>query len=122
MLDGNISYLFETITTTTTVYLIFNVFSLVKMSSEKLFCWFVTKKKKKKKTLYIKSRTKVVSSNKNIHLSLDVLKEKVGNLPLNMCSVFQSNSYNNIPTCVMNYYMFTSTWHQSKWISRLSMV
>jgi len=56
---------------------------------------------------------KVVSSNKNIHLSLDVLKEEVGNLPLNMCSVFQSNSYNNIPTCVMNYYMFTSTWHQA---------
>jgi hypothetical protein len=30
--------------------------------------------------------TKVISSNKNIHSSLNVSKEKVGDLPLNMCS------------------------------------
>jgi hypothetical protein len=45
MLNGNISYLFGTITTRMIVYLIFNVFFFVKMSSEKLFCCFVTKKK-----------------------------------------------------------------------------
>jgi hypothetical protein len=30
--------------------------------------------------------TKIVSNNKNIHLSSSVAREKVGDLPLNMCS------------------------------------
>jgi hypothetical protein len=51
--------------------------------------------------------TKVVFGNKNIHSSSNVLREKVGDLYLNMCFVFQSSSYNNIPTCVVNYCMFT---------------
>jgi hypothetical protein len=29
----------------------------------------------------------------------------VGDLPLNMCSILQSNSYNNISKCIMGYYM-----------------
>jgi hypothetical protein len=49
----------------------------------------------------------VVFGNKNIHLSLDVAREKVGDLPLNMCSVFQSNSYNNTLKCVVRCYTFT---------------
>jgi hypothetical protein len=38
----------------------------------------------------------VVSSDKDIHLSLGVVKEKMGNFPLNMCSIVQNNSYDNI--------------------------
>jgi len=38
----------------------------------------------------------VVSSDKDIHLSLDAVKEKMGDFPLNMCSIVQNNSYDNI--------------------------
>jgi hypothetical protein len=44
---------------------------------------------------------KVVSSDNDIHLSSNVTKEKVGDLPLNMCSILQNNSYDSIPKCVM---------------------
>jgi hypothetical protein len=44
--------------------------------------------------------TEVVANNKNIHLSSNVVKEKVGDLLLNMCSAFQSNNYDNILKCV----------------------
>ncbi len=54
--------------------------------------------------------TKVIFDNKNIHLLSDVVKEKVGDLRLNMCFVLQSNSYNNISKCVMGYYTFTPIW------------
>jgi hypothetical protein len=47
--------------------------------------------------------------NKNIHSSLGVVREKVGNLPLNMCSTLQNNSCNNIPKCVMGYFTLTPT-------------
>ncbi len=77
MLDGNISYLFETITTTMTVYLIFNVFSLVKMSSEKLFCWFVTKKKKKKNLIYkIKDKNPSIKSTRQMRTLIDTTQRK----------------------------------------------
>ncbi len=49
----------------------------------------------------------VVFGNKNIHLSLDVAREKVGDLFLNMCSTIQNNSYDNIPKCIMGCYTFT---------------
>jgi hypothetical protein len=45
----------------------------------------------------------VVFGDKDIHLLLGVAKEKVGDLPLNMCSTLQNNSCNNIPKCVMGY-------------------
>ncbi len=38
----------------------------------------------------------VVSSDKDIHLSLGVAKEKMGDFPLNMCFIVQNNSYDNI--------------------------
>jgi len=48
----------------------------------------------------------VVFNDKNIHLSLGVAREKVKNLPLNMCSILQINSYDNIPNCIVSYCMF----------------
>jgi hypothetical protein len=32
---------------------------------------------------------KTMSNDKDIHLSSNVMREKVGNLPLNMCSILQ---------------------------------
>jgi hypothetical protein len=49
---------------------------------------------------------KVVFNDKDIHLSLGVTREKVRDLPLNMCSILQINSYDNIPNCIMGYCMF----------------
>jgi hypothetical protein len=43
---------------------------------------------------------------KDIHSLSNVAREKVGNLPLNMCSILQTNSYDNIPKCIMGYYTF----------------
>jgi hypothetical protein len=54
--------------------------------------------------------TETISSNKNIHLLSDVTREKVRDLPLNMCSIFKNNIYNNILKCVMGCYTFTPTW------------
>ncbi len=51
--------------------------------------------------------TKINSSNKNIHSLSSVSKEKVGDLPLNMCSTFQNNSCNNISKCIMGYCTLT---------------
>ncbi len=48
-----------------------------------------------------------ISNNKNIHLSSDVAKEKVGDLLLNTCFTLQNNSCNNIPKCVVGYCMLT---------------
>jgi hypothetical protein len=49
----------------------------------------------------------VVYSDNDIQSTSNVAREKVGDLPLNMCSIFQNNSCNNISKCIMNYYMFT---------------
>jgi len=46
-----------------------------------------------------------IFGDKDIRLSLDVAREKVGNLLLNMCSIFQNNSYNNIPKCIVGCHM-----------------
>jgi hypothetical protein len=35
-----------------------------------------------------------ISTDKDIHLSLNVVRELVGDHPLNMCSTLQNNSYN----------------------------
>jgi hypothetical protein len=51
----------------------------------------------------------VVSSNKNIHSLSDVVREKVGDLLLNMCSILQNNKCNSIPKCVVSCYTFILT-------------
>jgi hypothetical protein len=51
----------------------------------------------------------VVSNGKDIHSLLDVTKEKVGDLPLNMCSILQSNNYDNVLKYIVGYYMLTPT-------------
>jgi hypothetical protein len=48
----------------------------------------------------------VVFGDKDIHSLFDVAREKVGDLLLNMCSILQINNYNNIPKCIVGYYMF----------------
>jgi hypothetical protein len=48
-----------------------------------------------------------IFGDKDIHLSLDMAREKVGDLLLNMCSTFQSNSYDSIPKCIVSFYTFT---------------
>jgi hypothetical protein len=50
---------------------------------------------------------KVVSSDKYIHSSLGVMREKVRNLPLNMYSIFKNNSCDYISKCIMGRYTFT---------------
>jgi hypothetical protein len=40
-------------------------------------------------------------------LLLNVAREKVGDLFMNMCSILQSNSYNNILKCIMGYCLLT---------------
>jgi hypothetical protein len=46
------------------------------------------------------------SNDMDIHLLLSVAREKVGDLPLNICSIIQSNNYDNIPKCIVGYYTF----------------
>jgi hypothetical protein len=45
--------------------------------------------------------SEVIFGGKDIHSSLGVVGEKVEDLPLNMCSILQSNNYNNVPKCVV---------------------
>ncbi len=52
---------------------------------------------------------KVISKDKDIHLLSGVVREKVGDLLLNMCSIPPSNSYKSILKCIMGYYMFIPT-------------
>jgi len=52
---------------------------------------------------------KIVSSNKNIHSLLGAAREKVGDLPLNMCFALQNNSYNNILKCIVSCCTVTPT-------------
>jgi hypothetical protein len=42
-----------------------------------------------------------ISSDRDIHSSPGVIREEVGDLLLNMCSIFQSNNYNNILKCIV---------------------
>jgi hypothetical protein len=46
---------------------------------------------------------KAVFRDKDIHSLLDVAREKVGELLLNMCATFQNNSYNNILKYIVGY-------------------
>jgi len=63
----------------------------------------------------------VISSDKNIHSSLGMAREKVGNIPLNMSSTLQINSHDNIFKCIMGWCIFTPTpRHQSEWIPKSS--
>jgi len=41
-----------------------------------------------------------ISSDNDIHLLSNRVREKVGDLSLNMCSTFQINNYDNIPKCI----------------------
>jgi hypothetical protein len=50
--------------------------------------------------------SKVIFSDKDIHLLLGVARQKVRNFPLNMCSIFQNNNYNSISKCIVSCYMF----------------
>jgi hypothetical protein len=51
----------------------------------------------------------IIFGDKGIHSLLNVAKEKVGDLPLDMCSTLQNNSYDNIPKCIVGYYTLTPT-------------
>jgi hypothetical protein len=48
---------------------------------------------------------KAISGDKDIHSSLGVAREKVGDF-VNMCSILQSNTCDSILKCIMGYYMF----------------
>jgi hypothetical protein len=50
--------------------------------------------------------SKTISGDKDIHSLLGVAREKVGDLPLNMCSTFQSNNYDNISKRILLYAHF----------------
>jgi hypothetical protein len=45
----------------------------------------------------------IIFGDKDIHSLLDVAKEKVGELPLNMCSILQNNSCNSILKYIVGY-------------------
>jgi hypothetical protein len=51
------------------------------------------------------SKSKIVYGDKDIHSSLSVVREKVEDLPLNICSILQNNSCDSISKCIMGYYM-----------------
>jgi hypothetical protein len=51
-----------------------------------------------------------ISGNKNIHSLSSVMKERDGDLLLNMCSTLQSNSCNNILKCVVRLLYVHSHW------------
>ncbi len=53
---------------------------------------------------------KVIFVDKDIHLLLGVVKEKVEDFLLNMCFTFQNNSCDNISEGVVGCYTFIPTW------------
>jgi hypothetical protein len=70
----------------------------------------------------IHQSSKIIFGDKDIHSLLGLVKEKVGDFLLNMCSIFQNNNCNNIPKCVVGCYMFIPEGHQSKWVPESSIV
>jgi hypothetical protein len=56
----------------------------------------------------VHQRSEAVFCDKDNYSLLNVTKEKLGDLPLNMCSTFQNNSYDNISKCIMGYCTLTS--------------
>ncbi len=61
----------------------------------------------------------VHQSSKNIRSSSGLAREKVGDLPLNMYSILQSNNIQSISWVVVCSF---PQGHQSKWVPKLSMV
>jgi hypothetical protein len=57
----------------------------------------------------IHQNPEAIYGDKDIHLLLGVAREKVGDFPPNMCSIFQNNSCDNISKCVMGYCMLIPT-------------
>jgi hypothetical protein len=55
----------------------------------------------------IHQSVQAIFSDKNIHSLLNVAKEKVGNLLLNMCSILQSNNFDSVFKCNVGCYTFT---------------
>jgi len=57
---------------------------------------------------------KAIFGDKNIHSLMGVAKEKVGDLPLNMCAILQSNNCDNISKCIMGYCTFIYKRHPTQ--------
>jgi hypothetical protein len=64
----------------------------------------------------------VHQGSEDIHSSSSVAREKVGDLPLNMCSILQNNSCDNIWSVSWVVVHSLLQGHQSKWVPRLSIV
>ncbi len=57
-----------------------------------------------------------IFGDKNIHSSSSMVREMVGNILLNMSSILQINSYDNILKCIVGWCTFThAPRHQSEW-------
>jgi len=54
----------------------------------------------------IHQNVQVISNDKDIHSSLNVAKEKVRDLLLNMCSILQNNNYDNVLKCIVGCFTF----------------
>ncbi len=64
---------------------------------------------------------KVISTDKNIHSSSGMAKEKVGDILLNMYSTLQINSHDSYLKCIVGWFTFIPTpRHQSEWILKSS--
>jgi hypothetical protein len=57
----------------------------------------------------IRQGPKIMYGDDNIHLSLFMAKEKVGNLSMYMSSTFQCHSYNGISKSIMGCNVLTPT-------------
>ncbi len=65
---------------------------------------------------------KAIFNDNDIHPSSSVEREKVENLPLNMCCTLQNNSYDNILKSIVNYCTLTPTRAPKQWVFKSSMV
>jgi hypothetical protein len=54
---------------------------------------------------YLHQGPEAIFDDKDIHSSLGVARENVGDL-MNMCSIFQNNSYDSIPKGIVGCYIF----------------
>ncbi len=66
--------------------------------------------------------SKIVSSDKDIHLLLGAAREKVGDLPLNMCSIFKAIAVTIFRSVSWAIICSLPQGHQNKWVPRLLMV
>ncbi len=69
----------------------------------------INNKKEDLRQIFLSSTTNrlVVYDDKDIHSLSSVMREKVRDLPLNMCFTLQDNSCNNILKCTMGCCMLT---------------